>query len=269
MIKHGGLLSTLFCACTCLICTWRQNELSEPSDSDWLSYAWIVPAVSWYAFGFHFLWYACFCWPFIKHKLVKWPIYDSSCIGTFHRASKTFQVGRISTFATSIFLLECTSGVKWLLVVACLPFICIFVLCWLGFGLEVPLLVFAMWQLSALVSHEVNLGSLHLPCNLLDMSCSGLWGLIFLCMLAHLACWKLVQIYTAFINGLGHKIFIMQVKPEDVPMHDFGSLRWIFCQIDLGLYTVVPFIHTFGPLADLLASQIWHIPHCTEACRTS
>ena len=42
----------------------------------------------------------------------------------------------------------------------------------------------------------------------------------------------------------------MQVKPEDVPMQDFGSLRWVFCQIDLGLYTVVPFIHTFGPLVE-------------------
>ena len=118
---------------------------------------------------------------------------------------------------------------------------------WLGPGL---LLVFTMWQLSALVSHEVNLGGLHFPCNLLDMSCCGLGALIFLCKLAQLACWKLVQIYTAFINGPGHKFFILQVKPKDISMQDFGSLRWVFCQIDLGLYTVVPFIHTFGPLAE-------------------
>ena len=62
----------------------------------------------------------------------------------FHRASKTFQVGGISTFAASIFLLVCTSRVKSLLVVACLPLICVFVLCrpWLGLGLL--LLVFTM-----------------------------------------------------------------------------------------------------------------------------
>ena len=92
----------------------------------------------------------------------------------FCRASKTFQVGGISTFAASIFLLVCTSGIKGLLVEACLPLICIFVLCgpWLGLGLL--LLVFTMWQFSALMSHEVNLSSLYFPCNLLDMSHCGL-----------------------------------------------------------------------------------------------
>ena len=33
-------------------------------------------------------------------------------------------------------------------------------------------------------------------------------------------------------------------------MQDFYSFRWIFHQIDLGLYTVVPFIHTFGSLVE-------------------
>ena len=52
-------------------------------------------------------------------------------------------------------------------------------------------------------------------------------------------------------------------------MQDFGCLRWVFCQIDLGLYTVVPFIpHFWTPGGSLLASQIWHVPHWTEACRT-
>ena len=92
----------------------------------------------------------------------------------FCRASKTFQVGGIFTFAASIFLLVCTSGIKGLLVIACLSLICIFVLCgpWLGLGL--PLLVFTMWQFSVLMSHKVNFGSLHFPCNLLDMSHCGL-----------------------------------------------------------------------------------------------
>ena len=55
VIKHVSFLSTLVCACTWLTCSWRQNELSKPSESDWLSYACIVPAVSWCAFGFQFL----------------------------------------------------------------------------------------------------------------------------------------------------------------------------------------------------------------------
>ena len=89
----------------------------------------------------------------------------------FCRACKTFQVGGISTFAASSFLLICTSDIKGLLVEACLLLLCTFVLYepWLGLGL--PLLVFTMWQLSVLVSHEGDLGSLHFPCNLLDMSC--------------------------------------------------------------------------------------------------
>ena len=62
--------------------------------------------------------------------------------------------------------------IKGLLVVACLFLICIFYLCgpWLCLGL----LLFNMWHFSALMSHEVNLGSLHFPCNLLDMSHCGL-----------------------------------------------------------------------------------------------
>ena len=82
-------------------------------------------------------------------------------------------MGGISTFATSILLLVCTSGVKGLLAVASLLLICIFVLCgaWLGLGLL--LLVFTMWQLSMLVSHQVNLSSLHFTYNLLDMSHCG------------------------------------------------------------------------------------------------
>ena len=92
----------------------------------------------------------------------------------FCRASKTYQVGGISTFAASIFLLVCTYMVRGLLVVACLPLICVFVLCGPCLGLGLPLLVFTMWQLRVLVSHEVNLSSLHFPCNLLDMSGCGL-----------------------------------------------------------------------------------------------
>ena len=89
-------------------------------------------------------------------------------------ACKTFQVGGISTFAASIFLLVCTSGVKGLLVEAWLLLLCIFVLYgpWLGLGLL--LLVLTMWQFSALMSHEVILGGLHFTCNLLDMSHCGL-----------------------------------------------------------------------------------------------
>ena len=54
----------------------------------------------------------------------------------FCRACKTFQVGGISTFAVSIFLLVCTSWVKGLLVEACLFLLCTFVLYgpWLGPG---------------------------------------------------------------------------------------------------------------------------------------
>ena len=81
----------------------------------------------------------------------------------FGRASKTFQVGGISTFAASIFLLVCTCGIKGLLAVACLSLICIFALCGPCLGLGLPLLVFVMWQFSALMSHEVNLGSMHFP----------------------------------------------------------------------------------------------------------
>ena len=92
----------------------------------------------------------------------------------FCTACKTFQVGGISTFTASIFLLVCTPGIKGLLVEACLLLVHTFVFYgpWLGLGLL--LLVFTMWQLSVLVSQEVNLGSLHFPCNLLDMSSCGL-----------------------------------------------------------------------------------------------
>ena len=171
----------------------------------------------------------------------------------FCRASNTFQVGRIATFATSIFLLVCSSGVKALLVVACLPLICVFVLYrhWLCLGLL--LLVFTMWELSALVSHEVNLGNLHITCHLLDMPGCSFWALIFLCKLAHLACWEFVQIYTSLINGFRYKFFFSQVEPKDVPVQDLQSFRCVFCQIDLGLYTVVPFIHTFGPWQKLVS----------------
>ena len=48
------------------------------------------------------------------------------------RASKTFQVGGISTLTASIFLLVCTPGVKELLVVACLHSCFVWALAWPG-----------------------------------------------------------------------------------------------------------------------------------------
>ena len=148
---------------------------------------------------------------------------------SFCRACKTFYVGAISTLAASVLLLVCISGIKGLLVIAWLLLLCILVLHrpWLGLGL--PLLLFTIWQLSVLESHEVDLGSLHFTFNLLDMPSSGLETLIFLCKLAHLASWKLVQVHTAFIYGLGYKFFPMQKEPKHVPMQDLCSLRGVFC----------------------------------------
>ena len=118
----------------------------------------------------------------------------------------------------SVLLLVGTSWIKGLLVVAWLLLLCILVLHgpWLGLGLS--LLIFAIWQFSALVYHQVDLGSLHFTCHLLDMLHCGLWALIFLFQLAHLASWKVVQVQTTFIYGLGNKLFLMQKEPKYVPM---------------------------------------------------
>ena len=46
--------------------------------------------------------------------------------------------------------------------------------------------------------------------------------------LSHLACRELFQIYTSITDGLGNKLFIMQEKPEDVPLQDLSCLRGVF-----------------------------------------
>ena len=188
----------------------------------------------------------------------------------FCRANKTFQVGGITTFATSIFLLVCTSGVKESSCCSLLAFDLCFCFC-VGLGfvwgfcfLYLPCGSSVCWCLS-----EVNLSSLHFTCHLLYMPGCSFWALIFLCKLVHLLAGNLFQIYTTLINGFRHKFFISQVEPKDVPMQDLCSFRWVFHQIDLGLYTVVPFIHTFGPLAKAcqqVKSGTYFI--VTEACRT-
>ena len=202
-------LSILLCAWTHLICKWRQKELSVLSDSDWLSYICMVPAVSWCAFYLQGLWYACFCWPFMKHKLVKcpnlWQLLHWYLFAGHWKPSKWVE----SPHLLHLLLLVSTFWVKGLLVVAWLFLFPILVLHWPWLGLGLLLLVFSIGQFSVLVSHQVDLGSLHFTCHLLDMSSSGLWAFIFLDKLVHLASWELVQVYTNFIYCVANKVLIM------------------------------------------------------------
>ena len=156
-------------------------------------------------------------------------IYDSSCTGIFLQGMSNLlhgwncQVCCICPFACEHFWDQRTScgsliafGLHFVLHSSCL-------------GLGLWLLIFAIWQLCVLVSHQVDLGSLCFTCNLLDMPSGGLGSLIFLCKLVQFASWKLVQVHTAFIYGLGNKFFLVQKEPKYVPMQDLCSLRWIFC----------------------------------------
>ena len=126
-------------------------------------------------------------------------LWQSLTLVLFHRACKTFQVGGISTFAASIFLLVCTSGVKGPLVEACLLLLSTFVLYgpWLGLG-------FHFWFLSCSSSvHWCLMRWIWVACispaTCLICLAVAIELSYFFCNLMHLACWKLVQVYTAFL----------------------------------------------------------------------
>ena len=84
------------------------------------------------------------------------------------------------------------------------------------------LLVFACWEVCALMPHKINLSCLGVTCHLLDMPGGCLRTLYLLCKLADLACGKPSQVYVAVINCLGDKYIIFQEKPKDVPMKYLG-----------------------------------------------
>ena len=142
------------------------------------------------------------------------------------------------------------SWIKGLLVLMWLLLFHILVLHWPWLGLGLLFLVFSIGQFSVLVSHQVDLCGLHFPSYLLDVSSSGLGAFILLGKLAHFASWELVQVYTPYIYGFWDKVLITKEKPKYIPVQDLGCFWWVLCEIDLCLYTVVPFISTLRPLVE-------------------
>ena len=117
---------------------------------------------------------------------------------------------------------------SWVVLVSGIPLGPDFVV-WL-FGLHGCsfLLVLPSWHLCVLVSQEIDLGSLWVTCYLFDMVCCSLRAFKLFGKLPHLACRELFQIYTSITDGLGNKLFIMQEKPEDVPLQNLSCLRGVF-----------------------------------------
>ena len=96
-------------------------------------------------------------------------------------------------------------------------------------------LLFACWDVCALVSHENNLSHLGVTCHQFDIPGGHLRTLHVLCKLPDLACGKLVQVYAAIIYCLGDKLLIFQEELKNVPVKYLGSLRGYLAKATWGL----------------------------------
>ena len=171
----------------------------------------------------------------------------------FSWALKFLHVNCISTFWTAILVLMGALGIKSLFVLALhlVAFIAVLLVIWLLGLHRWPLLpVFACWQFCALVPEKIDLCSLGITCNLLDVVHSGFGALQPFCKLAHSACGKCIQIYTSITDSSWYKLLISQEKPENVSVKDLGSFWGVFSQIDLCLHCIVPFIYTVVTLPE-------------------
>ena len=119
-----------------------------------------------------------------------------------------------------------------------------------------PLCVFPIWELCALISHEVYLCCMRVPSQLLNVSCGHFRAFHLLCKVVHLACQKPVKVYISFIDCFWYKLFIPHKKPEDISVQYFGCFQRVFCQSDLGLYSAVPFINAPVALSDTNSSSL-------------
>ena len=162
---------------------------------------------------------------------------------------ETFNVIWISTLLTYLLVLVYIRGIK-ALPVTMLPVTCIILVTgWSRLNKGLPLLVLAWWEVCALMSHQIDLSHLGVPCHLLDVPDGHLWALYLLCKLPDLACRKLVQICITVIDCLGDKLFIFVEKTKDVPVKYLGCF-W-------GYLAKAPWVCTalYHSSSDLLPSQ--------------
>ena len=132
-------------------------------------------------------------------------------------------IGNLHTFE-SLLVLVYIFGIKALPVMALSVTCIILVTGWSRLHKGIPLLVFACWEVCALMFHQIDLSHLGVTCHLLDVPGSCLRTLHLLCKLPDLACGKLVHVFVALINCLGDKLFIFSRKTKRCPCE--GS--WLF-----------------------------------------
>ena len=228
-VAFGTLLSL---ACLHLIFSCKQNDSSEVlSSSEWsyeaLLYACVPPACIWCALGFLCLKGTCFFW---KHILVKWPNLWQLTLVFLHWTLEPLYSTWITTLGTSCLVIMHPSCVKFLLGL-CLQMVpllaLILVIDCLGSYLTFSFCI-SQQKLCSLVSERLMLSSLWVTYYLLNMACCGLGTFYFLASCLTLLAGNFSKSTLPSLMVLGGKLFIMQEKPEDVPLQDLGCLRGVF-----------------------------------------